>query len=490
MARTSNYSYVIDSTFDPFSFKELVQPLEVYKEAYDAAENQYTALVDKSDAFKSLSETLPEGSKARAIYEGYSNELNKQAKDFAKRGLNMSNRRALTNLKRRYQGEIGRLVKADKDLEEVKALRRQVGLKDSSMLYALDNLDIDQFLDGKTPNLYGISGTELYTRGAAAGKAASSRVYQAGDQGRTLGGYYRKWVERNGYSKESMDAFRANASAIPELQQAVDDILQERGANENLTGINKERARQSVLNGILDGAIYQEKVNPVRDAGVLSASEKDASARGWASYNLQKEKWEREKEEDDIRRSIMYTKNSDGTYSLNPEYVKGNYEVDPSTGKLKKATAATSEDKVTAKKDAALLKLEKKDLASNKGFDVTFGSNRHHYDYIGALSSHNGKWYSGALGEDNPGHTGWGMFSSSNVEDAWGNLSAEGSDSSIMRVLSADELIKVLGKDSNLSEALAERCKAAGVDPENADIQLVEVPNETGSRKGYLIAVH
>lgn len=289
MARTSNYSYVIDSTFDPFSFKELVQPLEVHKDAYEAAETQYTNLADNANTFKYLSESLPEGSKARAIYEGYANELNKQAQDFGKHGLNMGNRRALTNLKRRYQGEIGRLVKADKDLETEKALRRQLAAKDSSMLYAMDNLDIDQFLDGSTPNLYSISGTELYTRGAAAGKAASSRVYSAGDEGSTLNGYYRKWVERNGYSKESMDAFRANASAIPELQSAAEDILQERGVNDNLTGINRERAKQSVLNGIIDGAIYQEKISPVRDEGEMSASELDASARGWANYRLQKE---------------------------------------------------------------------------------------------------------------------------------------------------------------------------------------------------------
>lgn len=313
MVRTPNYGYVVDSTFDPFSFGELVQPLEIYKEAYKEAEDRYTDLVDKTNTFKYLSETLPEGSKARAIYEGYASELDKQAKDLSKHGLNMGNRRALTNLKNRYQGEIGRLMKADRALEEEKALRRQANLKDSSMLYADDNLGIDQFLDGHTPNLYSISGTELYTRGAAAGKAASSRVYQAGDAGSTLGGYYRKWVEKYGYGKESMDAFRANASAIPELQQAAEAIAIERGVYDNLTGINKERARQSILNGIIDGAVYQEKVNPVRDAGVMSASERDTSARGWASYNLQKDSL------DFQRATSGYERDENGQWVYNPQ---------------------------------------------------------------------------------------------------------------------------------------------------------------------------
>jgi hypothetical protein len=303
-------------------------------------------------------------------------------------------------------------------MQEERKLRRTMNAKDSSMLYAQDNLSIDDFLDGATPNLYNISGTELYTRGAAAGKAASSRLYSAGDEGSTLNGYYRKWVERNGYNKESMDAFRASASAIPELQKAADDILAERGVLDNLSGANLERARQSVLNGIIDGAVYQESVKPVRDAGVMSAAEKDASARGWASQDLQKKRFNMEKQEWEDQRKLRYKFDENGNViGLNPDYVGSGYEVDPNTGKLKKKSSTntqTAEEKRAAteenKKGVAMMKLEKKDLAHNEGFDVTFGDNRHHYDYIGAISKHGNKWHSGAIGDDNPGHNlglGW-----------------------------------------------------------------------------------
>ncbi len=311
--RHNNYSFTIDSSFQPFSMQELLTPMLMYKENFEKMESAYEDLSSKADKFKYLSQTLPEGSQSRQIYEGYANELNQQAEDLAKNGLSMSNRRALTNLKRRYQGEIGRLDLADQALQEERKLRRQMSAKDSSMLYALDNLSIDSFLDGNTPNLYNISGTELYTRGAAAGKAASSRIYSAGDEGSTLGGYYRKWVERNGYSADSINAFRANAAAIPELQQAADAILQERGVLENLSGSNLERARQSVLNGIIDGAVYQESVKPVRDAGVMSASERDSSARGWANHN------------ESVRQHNMqiamagYTQDEDGNWTYDPK---------------------------------------------------------------------------------------------------------------------------------------------------------------------------
>ena len=505
MPRSSNFSFVIDSSFNPFSFKEMVQPLAIYKEAYEQAENAYNDLTDKADTFKYLSEKMPEDSKARQIYEGYANELHAQAKDLMQHGLTMGNRRGLTNLKQRYRGEIGQLVEADTAMKQEQALRRTMNAKDASMLYATDNLNIDQFLNGATPNLYNISGTDLYTRAVAAGKAASSRVYGAGDAGKTLGGYYRDYVKKMGYTPEQLRSFgdqiandfAAQVSVLPELQQAAQQILDANGATENLSGNNLRKAQQQVIRGLIDGSVYTEQHDPVRDPGVMSAEEKDASRRGWASYNLSKDKFNFEKATSGIilnkDGTVTYDPSKDAAYqrmkALSQEDM-GDYWVNPISGKLelKKDTPAEKEDKALAKeKQEAFLQLGKKELGHNEGFDVTLKNNRVHYNYIGAISNHGGKWYHGALGDDNPGHSGWGMFSSSNVENAWGNFSAEGSDSKNMKVLAPGEI----PTDEGLLKAIVERCQAAGVNPEQADIQIIEVPNEKDSRKkGYLIAVH
>lgn len=290
----ANYAFVVDNSFQPFSMQEMLVPFSAYKDAYEKSEEQYNDLSNKSDKFKYLSETLPEGSKARKLYEGYANDLAKQAEDLAHNGLSMSNRRALTSLRRRYQGEIGRLLQADEAMREEKKLRRSLSAQDSSMLYAIDNLDIDSFLDGETPNLYNISGNELYTRGAAAGKAASSRVFSAGDAGSTLNGYYRDYVQKMGYSRDTIQKFYKDMSAIPELQMAADAILEERGVNQNLTGNNLQRARQSVINGMIDGAIYQENHNPTRDLGVLTPGEKAQIDMQQKQFNLNKSQLEKQ----------------------------------------------------------------------------------------------------------------------------------------------------------------------------------------------------
>ena len=246
----NNYSFVVDSSFQPFSMQEMLMPFVQYKDAYEKTEAAYEDLADKSNKFKYLSETLPEDSKARKLYEGYANELNKQADDLAKHGLNMMNRRSLLNLKRRYQGEIGRLVSADEAMQEERKLRRQMNAKDSSMLYANDNLSIDQFLDGEVPNLYNISGDELRKEGAQYAQAASSRIY-GNTQVQNITKYFQEIMQTQGYSPEAMAAFRQNLESIPEFNQAVQDIMDARGVTGNLTGHNYERARQSIINGIM-----------------------------------------------------------------------------------------------------------------------------------------------------------------------------------------------------------------------------------------------
>lgn len=284
----NNYAFVVDSSFNPFSMQEMLVPFTAYKDAFEKSEEQYDTLSQNADKFKYLSETLPEGSKARQVYEGYANDLRAQAEDFAHNGLTMGNRRALTSLKRRYQGEIGRLLEADEAMREEKKLRRSLNAQDHSMLYADDNLNIDNFLDGNTPNLYSVSGNELYARGAEAGKAASSRMVNVGEGNITLGGYYRDLVSKYGYSPELLAKFRQDMNAIPELKASLDDYMEASGVNQNLSGYNRDRATQYYLQGMLNGAIYQENHNPQRDLGVLTKAEQVADARAKQQLELQR----------------------------------------------------------------------------------------------------------------------------------------------------------------------------------------------------------
>ncbi len=278
-----NYSFVIDSSFQPFSMQEMMTPLAMYKDEYEKREAAFEDLVDKSDKFKYLSETLPEGSRARSIYEGYANELSKQADDLAKHGLNINNKKSLMNLKRRYQGEIGQLDRADLAMQEEKKMRRQMASKDPSLLYAVDNLSIDQFLGDNTPNLYNVSGEDLRKEGAQYAQAASGRIY-GNTQVQNITKYYQEIAQTQGYTPEVLAAWRQNLESIPEFNQAVNDIMDARGVTGNLTGANYKRARQNVINGIMEGAVYNESKKVENNPGVMTAAQAASNALGWANH--------------------------------------------------------------------------------------------------------------------------------------------------------------------------------------------------------------
>lgn len=271
----SNYSYVIDSTFTPFTMQEMLVPFQGYKEAYDKAEARLEDISDKAKRYEYLSKNLPENSIARQIYEGYNNDLQNMASDFGENGLSQSNVGALNSLKQRYQGEIGRLDKAQTALEEEQKLRRTVNAQDPSMLYATDNLSIDNFLDNNKPDLYSVSGESLYKRGTEIGASASARQYGNMEEIGKVTKYYQELGRKIGYSPELIAKFRQDINTIPELQQAVNATLKEKGVTGHLTGANYDRAREAVVNGIINGAVYKVDSQLQQNPGVLTAAQEE-----------------------------------------------------------------------------------------------------------------------------------------------------------------------------------------------------------------------
>lgn len=283
----ANYSFVIDSSFKPFSMQEMLVPFQMYKDAFEKTEDAYMDLSQKADTFKYLSETLPEDSKARQIYEGYANGLAEQAEDLAQNGLSMANRRALTSYKRRYQGEIGRLSKAEEALQKEIDRRTALSANDPTTLYATDNLSIDDFLDRKKPNDYSVSGDKLYQRGLQIGASDSSRIW-SNPKVKDVNDYYQDFITTNGRSSEVLKAWRRDLMSIPELNDSLNATLKEFGVTDNLKGINLERAKESVINGIINGSTYKRNDAINQNLGVLTAVQKESKNEWQQEFDLKK----------------------------------------------------------------------------------------------------------------------------------------------------------------------------------------------------------
>lgn len=251
-------AYTIESSYKPFTFQELATPYMLYKDAYDKQEANLEALYDKANTFSYLDD-LPEDSKARGIYDNYMKTLNDANADFAANGLTMNNRGMYDSIRKRYQGEIGRLAEAKTKADEINKLR--LSQQGQNMIYSKDNIGIDDLIGKEKPNLYGISGNFLYELGNKAGASSSSRVWSNAEVKNTVNKFFNIASQSNGYSPELLAQLRDNLNAIPGFQEAVDSAMKAQGVSQNLTGNKLEQARLNFINGFVDGCTYKRNDN-------------------------------------------------------------------------------------------------------------------------------------------------------------------------------------------------------------------------------------
>ena len=265
-----NYRYVADANFEPFSMQEMLVPFQLYKDAYEKSEAAYNDLTTKADKYKYLSENLPEGSKARQIYEGYANSLNEQARDFAQNGLNMRNRAAIVSLKNRYQGEIGLLDRAETarqaDIDEQRKIKAQAPARIFSQEAEYSN--IDNYFDGQRKLYQNYSGALLTQQVGTAAAALAKSLTDYGN-GKSLDKYTKTWIESHGFTpSQVMEAINNpnSPSSSPVLSSIVNSAIASSGIPQwgNVDALR--RAKAYAVQGLWN-AVGQSQVHSYDDYG-------------------------------------------------------------------------------------------------------------------------------------------------------------------------------------------------------------------------------
>ena len=101
----ANYSLIINSQFKPFSYQEMLAPTLMATQAHQALEDQYGELATKASVWEEMAneQTDPYAYK---MYKTYANDLEEQAGQLAREGLNAASRRDMLNMRARYSKEI------------------------------------------------------------------------------------------------------------------------------------------------------------------------------------------------------------------------------------------------------------------------------------------------------------------------------------------------------------------------------------------------
>lgn len=286
-----NYSFVIDSSFEPMSFKDRLAPFLIAKEAYDKDMETLTSLYDKTDPFSYLDEGLDaeRDQKARGIYDKYVGDLRDAATRMNTEGMTIGNRRNILNIRRRYAGEIGRLEKADAnrklDIEEQKKLY----LQDPTRMFSKEasTTSLDDYLNGQRMPYQSYSGALLAQQVGTAATALSKSLTDFGN-GKALDNYTKTWIEQHGFTpSQVMQAINnpTDPSSSPVLRTLVDSTIASSGIPQWGDTATVNRARQYAVQGLWN-AVGQTAVHSYDDYGAKLAAD-EASKKRLIDYKAQ-----------------------------------------------------------------------------------------------------------------------------------------------------------------------------------------------------------
>ncbi len=244
---------VINSQFRPFTYDEMIKPLVQYKEAYDKVEEDYSNLITQTEMWKDIA-NRENNPVAYEMYNRYSNDLAAITEDFS-RGMNINNRRALLGMKRRYYEDIQPIANASKKIEELSAEQRKLAASNPNLMFDRDfssEVSIDQMMENPNMSYRAIDGNDFYAKGAAITKAMSSRLNTMNP---ALRGQY--WEIKKGFGEEAANQFLLDSNAIPELNEALNDLVSTADVPDNLKSRVFEYAKQGAISGMVGETSYQ-----------------------------------------------------------------------------------------------------------------------------------------------------------------------------------------------------------------------------------------
>ena len=291
----ANY-FVLDSKFTPYTFEELIKPYQLYNEAYKEQEAALDAAAENEFASANIGEgdTL-----ARSLYDAATGKLSSLSEELATKGLTAGIRAKVKSTARDYKNTMNNLKTAQTNLNAERERRLKAG---NNYVYQQENLGLDDFLDGRTPNQKSVNldsvTKEISTKFAARAKSISGDTWSKvlDQNGNTIKGYY-DVTTRDGLSAAQLDAvvydFDNSVLNNDKLSDTEKIMLAgfRREINTTMSDLEYdkygENARRSIDKAVILGAQaalgttkHEYKNDKVFD-----------QAPHWASVNLQREKW-------------------------------------------------------------------------------------------------------------------------------------------------------------------------------------------------------
>ena len=228
----ANYELVVNSKFQPFSFERYIQPYQIYGAAYKELENQYGELATKASVWEEMAneQTDPYAYK---MYKTYANDLEKQAGQLAREGLNAASRRAMLNMRARYSKEITPIEQAYTARQKQAEQQQQALLQDPTLMLSrrAATTSLDDYIRNPQLAYESYSGKLITAQAASAASALAKEMQEKPRKWRSILGnsYYETMMQKGFSSQAVLQAIQDNPNAAPQLTRIIEDAINSSG---------------------------------------------------------------------------------------------------------------------------------------------------------------------------------------------------------------------------------------------------------------------
>lgn len=294
-----NYSLVVNSKFKPFSYEEMLQPVQMATLAHQDVENEYAELAAKANILEGIvnEQTDPYAYK---MQKSYLDNLKTQAETLAREGLNPTSRQGMLNMKSRYSSDIIPIEQAYTRRRQLADKQRELLAQDNTLMFNKDasTYSLDELIKNPELSYKSYSGAELAKQVGTAAANLSKEMRENPRKWRSiLGNQYFETIMQKGYRPEDIiQVMQENPNASTILKSIVEDAVGSSNiaswGDDNILNRAYEYARQGLWNAVGETQ-YQQVSNKAYDYAMQD--------------ELAKKKADRAKEDEDENRMYYRT---------------------------------------------------------------------------------------------------------------------------------------------------------------------------------------
>lgn len=265
----------INSTFKPYTFEEMLKPLQIYGEEYARQEAALNELQTKADMWKNIVNETNDP-KAYKMYESYMQGIEDITNSLME-GLSPATRRGVLDMTKRYASDIVPIENAYKRRQELIDEQRKALNNDDSLLFSTDAsmLSLDQLIDNPATSYISASRSKAHKALAEDAKALQNAIRNNPDEWKPiLGNQYYERVSTYGFTEDEVNAaILGDPNANPILTNLLNQHMSKFNAFDDT---QKALAYRSVAPALYN-AIGKQDIDRVQNQGWQPEPDKSTS---------------------------------------------------------------------------------------------------------------------------------------------------------------------------------------------------------------------